>query len=99
MDSSSLVFCEYDPALAGRQFSSRAFSDLGGVGLTSRGIRRAIANGPHDSTSAAHDRRASSDSTQRAGHAAIARLATPLGSICHWPIVSMAAAAADRPGT
>src|SRR5258708_16224978 len=54
MASSSFGFCEHHSWLARGQFSSRTVFDLGGVGLTSRGIRRGIADVPHVLESAAH---------------------------------------------
>src|SRR5258708_14887011 len=99
MASSSFGFCEHHPWLARGQFSSRTVFDLGGVGLTSRGIRRGIADGPHGPASAALDNRSSFDLGGCARDAVVARFAAPIRASRCRSTVSLAAGAAGRAGT
>ena len=89
MASSSFGLCECHSFLASWQFFSRTVLDLAGSGLTSRILRRGIADRPHGSAFAAHDRRSSFDSGGRTRNAVVARFAPEIPAIHSRSIVSL----------
>jgi hypothetical protein len=90
MASSSFGFRERDSFLASWQFLSWTVLDLAGSGLTSRSLRRGIADRPHGSAFAANDRRASLDLDRRTRDAVVARFAPEIPAIHSRSIVSVA---------
>src|SRR5262249_55537249 len=81
MGSSSFGLCECHSSLASWQFFSRTVLDLGGSGFTSRSLRRGIADCPHGSAFAAHDRRSTFDLGGRTRDAVVARFAPEIPAI------------------
>ena len=88
--SSSFGFRERGSFLASCQLFFRTVLDLAGSGLTSRSLRRGIADRPHGSAFAAHDRRSSLDLGRSTRDAVVARFAPEIPAIHSRSIVSVA---------
>ncbi len=88
--SSSFGFRERGSFLASCQLFFWTVLDLAGSGLTSRSLRRGIADRPHGSAFAAHDRRSSLDLGRSTRDAVVARFVPKIPAIHSRSIVSVA---------